>query len=53
MIFNFIFFHIKIERNVASRAEQIAEYQREQYLNQAAEAFKVSAAQYPEFVSRI
>ena len=53
MIFNFIFFRVKIERSASSREEQIAEYQREQILNQSEESFKMAAAQYPGFVSRI
>ncbi len=53
MVFNFIFFRIKIERGVSSREERIADYQREQYLHETAEAFNMAAAMQPQFVSRV
>jgi hypothetical protein len=53
MVFNFVFFSIRIERNISSMEKRIAEIQREQYLNQFAEAHQFEAAQYPGFVSRI
>lgn len=53
MVFNFILFRVKIERSVPSREESIAQYQVEQYLQQSFESFKLEAAQYPDFVSRI
>jgi hypothetical protein len=53
MAFNFIFFTVKIERNVSSAEKRIAALERERFLQEIEEARKMEAAQYPDFVSRI
>lgn len=53
MIFNFLFFTIKIQRNTTSPEMDAARYQRHQFLKQREEAHALEAAQFPEFISRI
>lgn len=53
MVFNFLFFTVKIERSVSSMEMRIAESKRDQFLKAREEAFAMEAAQYPDFVSRI
>jgi hypothetical protein len=53
MVFNFLFFTVKIERNVSSAEARLARYRQDQLLKAREEAHVMEAAQYPEFVNRI
>jgi hypothetical protein len=53
MVFNFLFFTVKIERNVSSAEARFVRYRQDQLLKAREEAHGREAAQYPEFVSRL
>ncbi|NGQ97389.1 YrzI family small protein [Brevibacillus sp. SYP-B805] len=53
MVFNFLFFTVKIERNDSSAEACIAALERERILQQIEETRHFAAAHYPNFVSRI
>ena len=52
MIFNFIFFTVKIEKNHMSVEKQIAQLEQERRIKARAEAHMMEAASYPEFATR-
>ncbi len=53
MVFNFLFFKVKIERNEASPEMRAAEFKRSLFLKQREEAQAMEAALFPEFISRM
>jgi hypothetical protein len=53
MVFNFLFFTVKIERNASSPEMRLAEMKRNQFLKEREEAQAMEAAQFPEFISRV
>ncbi|MFY0546003.1 hypothetical protein [Brevibacillus sp. H7] len=53
MIFNFLFFTVKIERNAVSPELRLAEMKRNQFLKEREEAQAMEAAMLPEFISRM
>ncbi|MGD8192008.1 hypothetical protein ACQCN2_18725 [Brevibacillus ginsengisoli] len=53
MIFNFVFFTVRIERSSSSAEEQIAHHRQAELFRQREEAQVIEAAQFPNFVGRI
>jgi hypothetical protein len=53
MVFHFLFFTVKIERNEVSPERRMAEFKRSQFLKEREEAQAMEAAQLPGFLSRI
>lgn len=53
MIFNFVFFTVRIERSSSSAEEQLARQRQAELFRQREEAQVFEAAQFPSFVSRI
>lgn len=53
MIFNFVFFTVRIERSSISAEEQMAQIRQAELFRQREESQLIEAAQYPKFVSRI
>ncbi|MGC5325824.1 hypothetical protein [Brevibacillus sp. SYSU BS000544] len=53
MVFNFVFFTVKIERSSSSAEEQVAKIKQAELFRKREEAYFMDAAQYPDFVSRV
>jgi len=53
MVFNFLFFTVKIEKHSSSPEMRLAEWNRDRFLKERLEAQVLEAAQFPEFVTRM